>query len=242
MEDQHSLELWVLEAQTSTYAADALVEQYLPFIRSQTAKFLKRKPDSSDDELSIAMLAFYEAAMAYKQGRGAFLRLAAAAIRNRLVDHHRRERRHKGLLSYHAPQLDREEPLLDLVADETDHTQELVMREAARTEIGEYTQQLQELGLELADIADNCPRQERTMKTCMAAVRYITGQPALFQQLLRDKKMPLNQICRDTGLERKTLERHRKYLMAALLAFTNGFEIIRGHIHQLHPGKEEASL
>ena len=40
-----------------------------------------------------------------------------------------------------------------------------------------------------------------------------------------------------TGVERKTLERHRKYLLAILLAFTNGYEIIRGHLCQVGPGK-----
>lgn len=238
MQKEHSVELWVLEAQQSAYAADALIERYLPFIRSETAKFLKRAPEEQDDELSIAMLAFYEAAMGYKTGRGSFVRLAAAAIRNRLIDHHRQERRHKGILSYHAPQQDREDPILDLVADEKDHTDELVIREAARAEITEYAQQLQAFDLSLTDIADNCPKQNRTLRTCMEAVQYVKEDPALLQQLLRSKKLPLNQICAQTGADRKTLERHRKYLMAALLAFTNGFEIIRSHIHQLHPGKE----
>ena len=30
-----------------------------------------------------------------------------------------------------------------------------------------------------------------------------------------------------SGVDRKTLDRHRKYLIAVLLAFTNGYEIIR---------------
>ena len=36
-----------------------------------------------------------------------------------------------------------------------------------------------------------------------------------------------------SGVEKKTVERHRKYLVAVLLAFTNGYEIIRGHLFQL---------
>ena len=39
--------------------------------------------------------------------------------------------------------------------------------------------------------------------------------------------------------DKKTMERHRKYLVALLLAFTNGFEIIRGHLRQMaRPVKE----
>ena len=41
-----------------------------------------------------------------------------------------------------------------------------------------------------------------------------------------------------SGVERKTMERHRKYLVVALLlAFTNGFEIIRDHLRQMSAGK-----
>ena len=87
----------VAAAQKDTQAADELVRQYLPFIKAETAKFLRRSPvEGQDDELGVAMFAFYEAAMSYQSGRGAFLKLAAAAIRNRLIDYQRKELRHAG--------------------------------------------------------------------------------------------------------------------------------------------------
>jgi RNA polymerase sigma factor len=36
-----------------------------------------------------------------------------------------------------------------------------------------------------------------------------------------------------SGVERKTLERHRKYVLAMLLIQTNGYEIIRGHLRRV---------
>ena len=47
----------------------------------------------------------------------------------------------------------------------------------------------------------------------------------------------MNELALGSGTERKTLERHRKYLVAILLAFTNGYTIIRGHLCQLAPAK-----
>ena len=41
------------------------------------------------------------------------------------------------------------------------------------------------------------------------------------------------QLSAGSGVDRKTMERHRKYLVALLLAFTNGFEIIRGHLRRI---------
>lgn len=53
------------------------------------------------------------------------------------------------------------------------------------------------------------------------------------------KRIPIAALSAESGVERKTMERHRKYLVALLLAFTNGFEIIRGHLRQMaRPVKE----
>lgn len=77
---EHEIVRSVAAAQKDAQAADALVRQYLPFIKAETAKFLKRIPvEGKDDEFGIAMFAFHEAAMAYQSGRGTFLKLAAAA-------------------------------------------------------------------------------------------------------------------------------------------------------------------
>ena len=72
---EHEIVRSVAAAQKDAQAADALVRQYLPFIKAETAKFLKRIPiEGKDDELGIAMFAFHEAAMAYQNGRGTFLK------------------------------------------------------------------------------------------------------------------------------------------------------------------------
>ena len=40
----------------------------------------------------------------------------------------------------------------------------------------------------------------------------------------------MSDLARGSGVDRKTLERHRRYLVALLVAYTNGYEIIRGHL------------
>ena len=64
---------------------------------------------------------------------------------------------------------------------------------------------------------------------------FARGQPELLQRVENTGKLPMNELVEGTGVERKTLERHRKYLAAILLAFTNGYEIIRGHLCQVAP-------
>lgn len=231
MKEQHSIVLALRQAQQDPRAADDFIEQYLPFIRSETAKCTARPPHDMEDELSIAMFAFYEAMMAYRSDKGAFLPLAAVAIRNRLIDHTRRNRRHSGSLSLDAPQGDEDNrTLADTVANSADEVSAYHDRAATQQEIEEFSASLAAFSLSLTEVAENCPQQERTLHACMAAVDYAKTQPLLLETLLTTGKLPIVQLSQGSGVPKKTLERHRKYLVAALLAYTNGFEIIRGHL------------
>lgn len=232
MNQEHEIVAMVAAAKGDSLAADELVRRFLPFIRSETAKVIRRGVSDSDDELSVAMMAFHEAVLAYERLRGAFLPFAARAIRSRIIDFHRREQRHRGQLSLHEKNEDDRE-LADTLAVGTDPISERTDRTAARQEIAHFALGLSEFGLSLTDIADNCPKQARTLSACHRALDYARGNPELLEQTVRTKKLPITSLAAGAGVERKTLERHRKYMMALLLAYTNGFEIIRGHLGQM---------
>ena len=72
------------------------------------------------------------------------------------------------------------------------------------------------------------------------AVAYARENPQLLEDLLQSGRLPLAKLCQGSGVERKTLERHRKYLVALLLIYTNGYEIIRGHLKQMQRGGARA--
>lgn len=233
---EHEIVRSVAAAQKDVQTADALVRQYLPFIKAETAKFLKRPPiEGQDDELGIAMFAFHEAILAYNRSKGAFLKLAAVAIRNRLIDYQRVEQRHAGNVS-----LDQtisndgeDRSLLEQIDGGHDEIAQRQNAGAAREEILEFAQALSQYGLKLTDIAENCPKQRRTLAACQRVLSCARKHPAYLEQLTATGKLPLAPLSAESGVERKTMERHRKYLVALLLAFTNGFEIIRGHLCQM---------
>ena len=60
----------------------------------------------------------------------------------------------------------------DLAWKVEDKMNEVLQITAARTEIEEFSHQLESFGLTLSDIADNCPRQERTMDACMKVLEH----------------------------------------------------------------------
>ena len=236
MNDEHTIIQQVYAAKEDVQAADRLIGTYLPFIKAETAKFLKRPPVEGDDELSIAMIAFHEAIGGYSRNRGAFLKYAAMLIRSRLIDYSRREQRHSRVVSLDAPIGEEDTTLGETLADERDPHGETAARDATRAEIEELTRQMQDFGVSLSDVADNCPRQRRTLDACRKALQYARENPGLLDDLLQTKKLPIGQLAAGSGVERKTLERHRKYMVALLLIHTNGYEIIRGHLKQVMKG------
>lgn len=76
------------------------------------------------------------------------------------------------------------------------------------------------------------------MAACTAVIHYAGKNPSLLEDLLKSKKLPIAQLVSGTGVDRKTLERHRKYILAMLLVQTNGYEIIRGHLRRVLHRKE----
>lgn len=234
METEHRIVKAVYGTKESADKADDLIRSYIPFIRSEATKFMGRLCTEQDDEYSIAMMAFYEAIMGYERGRGAFLGYAALLIKSRLIDYTRKEARHQGQIS-----LDEEiggeddRALVDTLADSRDYYEESARREATRQEIEELSGVMAQFDVSFSNVADNCPKQERTLEACAKAIRYAGENKKLLDELLRTKKLPLAQLVQGSGVERKTLERHRKYILAMLLIQTNGYEIIRGHLYHV---------
>lgn len=234
MQTEHQLVKAVYIAKENPERLDDLIRAYIPFIRKEATKFLSRLCTDQDDEYSIAMTAFYEAVMGYEKGRGSFLGYASLLIKSRLIDYSRKEARHQGNLSLDAQRSeDDHQTLLDTIPDERDPYEEAALREATQQEIAELSLTMALFGVSFSDVADNCPRQERTMEACAKAIRYAGDHPHLLDELLRTKKLPLAQLAKGSGAERKTLERHRKYVLAMLLIQTNGYEIIRGHLYHV---------
>ena len=233
MQNEHQIIKAVYAAKNDLQKADDLIRDYIPFIRSEASRCTSRLCTEQDDEYSIAMIAFHEAILGYERNRGTFLSYASMLIRSRIIDFQRKESRHQAHLSLHAENDDTGRTIMEEVADERDHAEESANLEATKQEIEELSGVMARFGVSFSDVADNSPKQERTMAACMAAICYAAENSHLLDELLRTGRLPLAQLVSGSGAERKTLERHRKYILAMLLIQTNGSEMIRGHLRHV---------
>ena len=230
----------VYAAKTDVKKADEFIRSYIPFIRSECSKFMGKICTESDDEFSIAMGAFYEAFIGYEKEKGSFISYSSLVIKSRIIDYSRKESRHKGDISIYEETEDKQ-PLIDKLPEEKDYFEDSENRSATREEIIELSKVMESFGISFSDVADNCPKQERTLESCSKAIRFATENRDLLDKLLRTKKLPISELAKGSGTERKTLERHRKYILAMLLIQTNVYEIIRGHLRRILNRKGETS-
>lgn len=228
----------VYDAKNDIHAADSLITDYLPFIKAQVSGVMKRSVDvTSEDELSIGMIAFHEAINGYSKTRGNFLSYASLLIRNRIIDYWRKNNRHNQVISLDTPINEDELSVMDhMSSSDKTHEETMVIREATKEEIIELSEQMVSFGVTLADVSDNSPKQERTLKSCQSVVAYAKDDELLMENFLRTKRLPLAELAKETKVARKTIERHRKYIIALLLIYSNGYEIIRGHLAEVMKG------
>ncbi|HIU87697.1 MAG TPA: sigma-70 family RNA polymerase sigma factor [Candidatus Avilachnospira avistercoris] len=242
MQGEHVIIKEVYAAKVDVEKADDLIRRYMPFIKAEASRQTGRVCTEQDDEHSIAMIAFYEAIMGYEKERGSFMSYASMLIRSRIIDHKRKETKHEGQLSIYAEEGEEGRLIMDELSDERDHIDEHIGLEATKQEIEELTRVLARAGVTFSDVADNCPRQQRTFSACMRAIRCGADDGELLDEIERTCRLPLKRISELSGVERKTIERHRRYILAMLLIHTNGYEIVRGHLRHILTEKGGASV
>ena len=179
-----------------------------------------------DEYLQIAEDAFREAVAAYRPERGAFLPLCRRIISLRLSDERRRLR------------LDREIPManlneaaqyaIDQAASVSAHRARS-REEERREEIGAYARALKGLGITLRQVQQACPRHTSTRALCLQAVRRIHDDPELARRTLQGR-LPIAALCTAFDTGDKVWERHRRYLIAAVLATDGNYPHIADYI------------
>lgn len=174
----------------------------------------------ADDLWSIALSAFAEAVEQYDISRGAFYAFAALVIDRRLTDHYRYALRH-------AREISIDPILLQANPGQTDNAQAkgiissvndsltAVNDDTLTLEIDAVVQVLADYGFSFFDLAGVSPRAEKTRQACAKAVEIILESPLLLSEMRASRQLPVKTLEKRTGVPRKTLERHRKYIVAA---------------------------
>ncbi|MPM27074.1 RNA polymerase sigma factor SigI7 [bioreactor metagenome] len=199
-------------------AAEDFIAQNRQFILRCASKCTRRYVTCSDDAWSVALMAFSEAISLYQADKGPFLPFAELVIRRRLTDFLRSEGRHYEELSV-APsvfegQIDDESP--DIALQESVIAKTAVSEDSpVKYEIEAIGAILSSYGFSFIDLTSCSPKTAKTKKSCAAGIKCLRDAPALLAEMRNSKTLPVKTICERAGIDRKILERHRKYIIAA---------------------------
>ncbi len=204
-------------------ARERLIASSRPFIQQVTSWCSRRRLDWHADELSIALLAFNEAIDSYDPNRGAqFLSFARLVISGRLTDYRRRNKAAGKEVPLTLVGPDGSELLRPEVVTAAE---EALLKEQARRERAEeiavFTAELATYDLSLNDIEQACPRHRNRRQKLLGVAAVLAKNPELMARVRSTGQLPLKELAQLTGLNRKVLERGRRYILAVSLILSN---------------------
>ncbi len=222
-----------LAAAKTENGRSAFITRNENFIIGCASRFTGRFITKSDDEWSIALIAFSNAMDTYDAARGSFQSYARLLIERRLTDYIRSQSRFSNEQST--------EPYVfeGGVDDESESSayQLHIVRATStsdenpiRDEIVALNAILASYGISFTDLAKCSPKAAKTKEACFSAVSFIGGDPELMARMRDTKLFPLKIISEGAKIPRKILERHRKYIIAAAEILHNDFPLLQEYI------------
>jgi len=221
----------ISDIRNNTEEIGRFVEEYRPFIASCAEKVAGRYLTyGTDDELSIAMIAFVEAIRSFDSSKGNFFSFSRNVIRRRLIDYYRTEKRHGNVISLHACIQDSEEEY-DLSSDEA--VRAFSDRDAAecrRIELQELGKELSDWGITYQDLARVSPKHRKTRQQCAELAGIVLSHPDMLRCVMVKKYLPVAELEEVSHLPRKFIERFRKYIIAIVVISIGDYYYIRDYI------------
>ncbi|MCF8012261.1 MAG: RNA polymerase sigma-I factor [Clostridiales bacterium] len=193
-------------------AREELIENYRKFIIKIASKYNYENIDIfQTDTYSIALIAFNEAANKYNSSKGtSFATFASQIIKRRLIDLIRSNAKF-------SPEISTNE-LPETDSKDTESPKEY--KEELAQEITWFEKQLSEFNISMEDLVKETPKHKDTRCKVIEMARWIINDPEMLQQLKKRKRLPYKSLLFHFRCNPKTIQRHRKYIIAVIITLT----------------------
>ena len=101
---------------------------------------------------------------------------------------------------------------------------------AARAEIAEMQAILAQYGISFFDLADASPKAEKTKQACCKAVVALLKNEELLIKMRKNKALPMKELEAASGVARKILDRHRRYIIAAAEILSGEYPVLAEYL------------
>ncbi|MDF2537909.1 MAG: polymerase, sigma 28 subunit, FliA/WhiG subfamily [Herbinix sp.] len=236
------LDALVIKAKKDHQLLEELIKQNEFYILKTASKVTHRYITKSDDEWSIALLAYSQAIQHYEYEKGSFFSFAELLIKRRLIDYH------KSQVKYN-PEVSVDPIVFDTEPDEEDEDIPIKMAVAEQVSIQNNKDLKYEIeaankcfsvyGFTFMELSKCSPHAKKTRKACSEAINYLLINPVLINELRCSKQLPIKMIENNCKIPRKIIERHRKYIIAAIEILSGEYPYLAEYLRYI---REENKL
>ncbi len=222
-----------------THLKEGLINDYKPFIlkaiSTVTGKFVDTK---NSDELSIGLMAFNEAIESYNPNKNAgFLNFAETVIKRRIVDYIRKDFKNSKVYPFTYFQTNDfdERDIIEnkyMVVEASTFFDNVELKE----EIDLFRARLNEFGICLTDLIGNAPKHTDSKKLAIGIARVLWENKTLSDMLTAKKTIPMSQLMKLLQVNRKTVERNRKFIIAVYLILNSRLEVLQEYVRNIEKG------
>jgi RNA polymerase sigma factor len=194
------------------------IEENKKFIYFTTYNVCKRHLSwENDDELSISLIAFNNACENYNEKKGDFFSYARAIIKNALIDHFRKNSSNTYLV------FESDDEKLDYLDHKASMEQYDVITENKRRaeEIILFSKELKQYGLDFSTLVDSSPSHSDTRDSALNLALTCSNNDEVLQYIKSKKLLPIKLITLLTGVNKKFLEKWRRYLLALIIVLSS---------------------
>lgn len=232
-----------ISAKDDERAFEELVKSRKPWILKTAAEASRHYVSENDDEWSVALMAFHEAVRSYDGSKGSFMSFASVVIKRRVVDYIRSQGRYTSEISVSPDAFDgslnEEEACgIDIQVQERitrDSLEETPAHRAERVreEISGMQEILNAYGFSFFDLTKCSPKAEKTKKSCGRAIRTLVASAVMMALMRLKRLLPIKELSEASGVIRKILERHRKYIIASAEILDGDFPVLASYLDNI---------
>lgn len=239
--DSENINETVINARNDETIFSRFVKENRNFIASSAYSVTNKYVSEDSDVYSIALIAFHEAVKNFDESKGNFYSFAKIVITRRVTDYLRKETSYYNEIDVSMQTLNEDTGELNIKKivrrKEAELAQDIEQDKKEKNDIREEINEVQQIfslyGFSFYDLTSCSPKAEKTKNACAETVAEIINHEKLYGYMISNRSLPLNELTKICEVPRKIMERHRKYIIAAVIIMKGDYPLLQEYMHYI---------
>lgn len=210
-----------------TALKEDFLSDYKPFVLKTVSQITGKYINADDsEEFSIGFLAFNEAIDNFNESiNGNFFSFSKQNIKWKLTNYYHKVSKDSKVypFTYFENETTGEFEEKYLRIDSSDVFKKVELKE----QIAHFEKKLKEFDISFEDLIMDGPKHKDSKKLLLGVAKEITLREELFNKMVKYKNIPIADLMKFVSVSRRTIERNRKFIIAASLIYEEDFDFLR---------------